>query len=154
MGFLKMMMNANNAEGIREAMRITYKKATGSNMLHDIELKRHQIGMMLTLKTRNMTYGTNESDEEIMVELAPFNLIDSQEKSLDALIEYVVYKEKPIEARVEGLKRILCLSIKNSNNSDYLKIASIGLATKKAWFDLLDDESLITLKKIREKYYN
>lgn len=138
MGFLKMFLNANNAEGIREAMKMTYKKASNHTFLYDVSEECHVNGMMLAMKTRYMTYGKDLPFEAIAIEISPFLLISSQETALDALSEYIVYKEKPIDAKLESLKEVLKNAIKSSKREDVLRLVQTGIKANCPWSGLLD----------------
>ena len=111
MGWFKLLLNGNNAEGCREAMRMSYKKHLRL-ALRGIAPScdsPHHIGLYGALCTRHMTYGMHISpsmEPELWAELAPF-LLMSETDAVESLAEYVVYKELPREAKVPWLRKII-----------------------------------------------
>lgn len=138
MGILKVLLNANNATGIREAMRIAYKKASKHNFLFDVSDEMHRNGLFAALATRYLTYGVNINEIAITIELAPFYAMDSQEMAIDALSEYIVYKEKPIEARIDGLKVALKGAIDGCSDSSIKMLIDMGIKANCPWIKIID----------------
>ena len=149
MGIISILLKGNSAEGTREAMKLCYKKASGHKFITEIQQEKHKYGMMMALKSRYMTFGKNVSEELLAIELSPFILIKSQEIAIDALCEYIVYKEKTIDAKIEGLKNVLNRTIKESRNEPWYNVvaACTQYGDKIPWMQLLEDNVINDLKE-------
>ena len=105
MGFLKLLFNAISPEGGREAMRASYKKHV--HLAHQRGMSNaHQAGLYGALATRyrvRWQESSKPTETEIWIELIPFLIMD-EEDSVEVLVEYVLYKEWPEEAKISWLK--------------------------------------------------
>jgi hypothetical protein len=109
MGLFDKIKKIMGADGCREAMRLSYQKhLRGANQ--GIGPKDgtppYWVGLYGALATRYKSYGVSVSEREIWQELVPFLLMTEQEAP-EALAEYVLYKERPNEARVPWLQNLL-----------------------------------------------
>jgi hypothetical protein len=106
MGLLDMLKNLNNAEGIRESMRVSYDKhlrKAHSGAIGAPDTTPAHCALYGALGTRYMSRGRLAAEPMVWAELAPFlALHDSDAREI--LAEYVVYCEKPTEARVDVLR--------------------------------------------------
>jgi hypothetical protein len=103
-GWLKLLLNASSAEGVREAMRMSYKKHFRRAMLGKGRpgTSPHQMALYGAMGTRYMTRGQEPAEAVIWAEVAPFMKLERSE-GIEALAEYVVFQERPAEARVDWL---------------------------------------------------
>ncbi len=105
MGFLKLFFNADSPEGGREAMRISYKKHV--DLAHQRGMSNaHQVGLYGALATRyrvRWQEAAKPTEPEIWIELIPFLVMD-EEDSIEVLAEYILYKERPEEAKIFWVK--------------------------------------------------
>jgi len=120
MGFSDLLNNINNAEGIREAMRLSYNN--NLNLVVEIGLvqaaskvsgdtlseTRRYFALFNTLESRYLASGvsTENTEKLIWAELLPFLYLD-EETACEALAEYVVYKEMPKDAKIPWLEGIV-----------------------------------------------
>jgi hypothetical protein len=145
MGFLKMLLNVNTAEATRESMRMSYKKhqkRAARGMIPDDGTTPHQFGLFGALYTRYMTAGISKDAAEIWVELSPFLLMEEPD-GLEALCEYVVYQERPSEAKTSWLKYAVSESLRKPAISEESPrhLASRAMLCKVCWFfELVDDD--------------
>ena len=142
MKLLSKLFKGNNPEGIREAMKLCYQKASGHNFLFDIDPKKHNLGMILALSSRYLTFGIERSPEYLSMELAPFFMISSQLIAVNALCEYVVFKELPNKANSNSLKKVLIDNIKYNVNGIWYPIVASCFQNNSdiPWVVFLKDE--------------
>jgi len=114
------MKNINNAEGIREAMRISYNNSlelvvksglaqTASKVSGDpLSETTTYFALFNTLESRYIASGVSIENAEklIWAELLPFLYLD-EDTAREALAEYVVYKEMPKDARISWLEVVV-----------------------------------------------
>ncbi len=111
MGLWNLFKNANNADGIREAMRMSYdnslKLAVKSGLQRSSDVARH-LALFGTLESRYQVSGvpTENAETLIWAELLPFMWLD-EHAAREALAEYVVYKEMPADAKISWLTDIV-----------------------------------------------
>jgi len=101
MGFIKLLLNANNEEGCREGMRLAYMKHV--KMANRGHISRdgttpHQVGLYGALFTRYVARGIPRNIADSMeynfwAELSPFMVLLDTAEALNTLIEYVLYQE-------------------------------------------------------------
>jgi hypothetical protein len=120
MGLLRIIIKLLGAEGCRGAMRLSYiKHLRGANQ--GIGPKDgtppYWVGLYGALASRYKSYGVSVSQREIWQELVPFLLMTEQEAP-QALAEYVLYKERPNEARVPWLQNLLNNALRRLPSSD------------------------------------
>jgi hypothetical protein len=106
MGFFKLFTNLQNENGIREAMKLSYKRVA-KTLDENIPVKLFQNAMYNALGTRYLVNGININEPQLWMELRPFISIDNQKDALDLLCEYVIYKELPSKCDCDKLKRLL-----------------------------------------------
>ena len=153
MGFLKDFFRdlKNPAEGIRNAMRLSYQKhctlrISGHGPADDTS--PHHLGLYGALASRYQARGTPMPEGIIWGELVPFLLMD-EATSIEALAEYVVYKETPQEAKIECLTQFINESLRRKPSKDDVvrPMASYGFLNQVPWVELLEDDIVHTLQK-------
>ncbi len=112
MGFFSKLRTLGSAAGTREAMRKSYyrhraKFETAPDKVPP-DTSHHEAAMYGALATRYRASGSSAEDVEemevfIWCELVPFLELETDE-AVEALAEYVVWKETPVEARVSWLR--------------------------------------------------
>jgi hypothetical protein len=70
-------------------------------------------------------------------ELTPF-LLMGESDGMEALVEYVVFQERPTEARTGWLKDRINRSFRSHHDKTVIAAASIALINGVAWCDLLE----------------
>lgn len=151
MGFFKLLLNLNNAEGIRESMRRSYNKHVKQAHHHmepDDGTSPHQFGLFAALYSRYATARIQKDAMEIWRELSPFLLMTEME-GLDALCEYIVYQERPSEAKTSWLKYTINEALRKPAASEESPrhLASKAMLCDVCWFfELLDDDVEMALK--------
>lgn len=150
MGFLKAFLNANNAEGIREAMRMTYKAhrrqaERGGPILDPTSLRSWPLmGQRLAVNNIPVT------PVALWHEVAPFVLIGDEEVAVEALAEYCVYLERTVDTKLAGLRETLNLWLRRSSpDSEMMKLITHPLATNCRWWALLDSDIIERLDQLR-----
>lgn len=145
MGWLNLILNANNAEGCREAMRMSYKKhlRQGQSMVLHADTSPHHVGLYGALSTRYKGAGMPVVEMVIWAELAPF-LLMKETDAVEGLTEYVVYKERPLEAKVPWLKKLINDTLQMTHSSEesstYMDMVPMGMLNQVAWCNLLDPD--------------
>ena len=151
MTFWNMLKNLNNAEGIRESMRMSYDKhlkKAQSGAMSAPDTTPGQFALYGALATRYQTAGTSPPEPILWAELAPFlALCDSDAR--ESLAEYVAYCEKPGEARVDALRTKVNEGLRRANKEQRM-MAFMGLQQPVAWARLLDEEVRASLDSLLE----
>jgi len=112
MGFWNLICNLNNADGIREAMRLSFDKhlrLAREGKAGNPDVTPLQVALFGAMASRFMVSGvevTPETEPTIWADLAPF-LGLAREEAREAVAEYVVYKERPAEARISWLTALV-----------------------------------------------
>ena len=145
MSLSRMMRNLFNAEGIREAMRVSYKKHFDNADKHvsiESDRHRHGIGLYGALASRYQAKLAGKEEVVIQGEIAPF-LCMERELGIAALAEYVVFQERPSEARVDWLKENLneALCAAPQGDDDPRALALIGMVNNVPWCPLLEENT-------------
>ena len=120
MGFWHQLRNLNNAEGIRESMRMSYDKhlklATEGRIRFLTPTTPHRTALYDAMGTRYMASGVpiDNATAEMLIwaDLLPFLYLDER-MAREALAEYVVYKEMPKDARISWLTALVISSRKS-----------------------------------------
>lgn len=141
MGWLKLLLNAGNAEGCREAMRMSYKKhlrGARQGMVSDADTSPHYAGLYGALASRYKVLRMPMMEVVIWAELVPFLLMRETE-AVEALAEYVVYKERPSEAKVSWLKKLINDALRTAPAcaESPRTMAPMGMINQAAWCELL-----------------
>ena len=152
MGFLKLLLNANNAEGIREAMRASYRgylrHARRGKIKSDFD--PHTTAMLGALGSRMAVNAQAVTPGNLWQEVAPFLLIKDPEVAVEALAEYAVYVERTIDTKLVGLRETLNSWLRRTpDGHDLLRIVAAPAATRCRWHDLLDFDVSERLDQIR-----
>ena len=112
MGFWNLLKNLGYPEGIREAMRMSYDKhyrlALGGQIVQgDVEpLHAALFGAMASRYQLSGVPHSAMTEVLIWAELGPFLWLDGP-TAREAIAEYVVYKERPSEARIAWLEAVV-----------------------------------------------
>lgn len=153
MGFLKGLFGG--ADGIRKAMSDSYHRhvilATEGRIPPPVTPDSpHIIDLYGALGTRYRARFRPISEVALWTELAPF-LSMNEADAVEALAEYMVYKEMPDEARVEWLKDRVNVSLQTSDDDARKAAAAHGLMNKVAWSLLLDPTTISVIRKSVDK---
>lgn len=147
MGLLNMLMNLNNAEGIRESMRMSYDKHLGkahSGAIGAPDTPPAHCALYGALGTRYQAGGRVPPELKLWAELAPF-LGLGESDARESLAEYVVYCEKPGEARVDALRTKVNEGLRRANK-EVRMMAFMALQHDVAWACLLQAQVRALLK--------
>jgi hypothetical protein len=134
-GWLKFLKNIGNAESTRESIRLSYKKHSAGAAAAEHDTDRHSVGLYGALATRYRLMRRRVVEVEVWAELAPF-LAMSVGRGVEALAEYIVYQERPNEARTSWLKKEInnALMLRGA----HLQFAVIAIANQVLWAHWLD----------------
>jgi len=147
MGFWHQLKNINNAEGIRETMRMSYSKhlklaKRGDIPIHDTT--PHKIALWGAMGSRFRVSGVpvdNVLAEAIIwADILPFLYLD-EKIACEALAEYVVYKEMPKNANISWLTIIVqqgCKIGETQHYEQYDALSAIAEANNVVWRLLLE----------------
>ena len=112
MGILKLILNARNAVGIREAMLMSYRKHRRQGARSPLsDDTPHQAGLFGAMASRMAVNKIPVTEEAVWFEILPFMLIEDEENAVEALAEYAVYVERTVDTKLEGLKEVVSLSL-------------------------------------------
>jgi len=153
MGFFKILLSGNSPKGVREAMRMSYKKHLRlalrgmASMCDD----PHQFGLYGALSTRYMSMGIQMSpalEPVVWAELTPFILM-TQANAVESLAEYIVYKEMPHAANVPWLEKLINNALRKppASNESPRTMAPMGIIYQVEWCALLDPDVKIPLEE-------
>ena len=136
------------ADGIREAMRDSYEKHARSAREGRIPSTDppHSVGLYGALGSRYRARGRAVAEVVLWGELAPF-LSMKETEAVEALAEYVVYKEMPNKARVEWLKQVINASIESCKDDSWKVMTGGGLLNRVAWCSLLEPRAIEAIEK-------
>lgn len=140
MGLWDVIKNLNNADGVREAMRMSYDKHLRKAQAGEISAPGSslaQFALYGALATRYQASGLNPPEQTVWAELTPFmGLGDADGR--EYLAEYVVYRERPVEARTVPLRRKINEGLRAAN-TEVKAMAAVALMQGVAWGRLLDE---------------
>jgi hypothetical protein len=147
MGFWHKLKNINNAEGIRESMRMSYDKHFKLAMNGKIPLNDttpHRIALYGALGSRYLVCGVPVdsviAEALIWTDLLPFLYLD-QHTAREALAEYVVYKEMPKDANISWLTTLVqkgCQIGKDNHQEEYDTFMTVAKANGVVWLLLFE----------------
>jgi len=137
MGMLKFLRNIGSVERTRESIRISYEKHLAGAADACGDLDPHSVGLYGALATRSRLMGRPGSEVEIWADLAPF-LGMAPGQAIEALAEYVVYLERPIEARGAWLRTLINDAL--GTTGPHLQLAALGIANRGPWATWLDEK--------------
>lgn len=139
------------AEGCREAMRESYEKHVRKAKQERIkESPPHEAGLHGALATRYLARGTPAKEILLWGELAPF-LAMKEAEAVEALAEYIVFQERPKEARVAWLKEAINSALCSCSANSRIALAAGGLINQVAWGALLKPETRGAIEDAIEK---
>lgn len=152
MGILKLILNANNAEGIREAMRLAYKKhrrQAERGALHS-DFGPHAAGMLGAMGSRMAVNNLPVTPVALWHEVALFALIRDEEVGVEALAKYAVYIERTVDTKLAGLRETLNSWLRRAPAEDQaMKLVTNPYALNCRWQGLLEEDVLQRLERIR-----
>jgi len=128
------------AEGCREAMRESYQKhvqLARAGQISFFDQSPHSLGLYGALGSRYRAWGRPINEAIIWSELTPF-LLMKESDGIEALVEYVVFQERPNEARTGWLRDRINLSFRSHHEGSVIAATSIALMNGVAWSDLLE----------------
>ena len=96
----------------------------------------HVIGLYSALGTRYRAHGTTVNMEDLWCELTPFLVMEEQE-AVEALAEYMVFKEHPGDTQVTWLRNSLNAALAGLCDDSYRRMATTGMRNHVAWCALL-----------------
>ena len=152
MGILKLMLNANNAEGIREAMRMAYKRHRRQTERGSLpsDFGPHMAGLLGAMGSRMAVNNLPITPVVLWHEVAPFALIGDEEVAVEALAEYAVYVERTVDTKLAGLRETLNWWLRNAPGDDeVMKLITDQYALNCRWQGLLEEDVLQRLEKAR-----
>jgi hypothetical protein len=152
MGFLRLIRNLNNADGIREAMRIAYKKNRRNAERGRLESDQspHITGLLAAMGSRMAVNNLPVTSTAIWHEVAPFAAIEDEEVSVEALAEYAVYVERTVDTKLGGLREALNYWLRRSHaDGPFMKLVTNPYAEGCRWQGLLEDDVRERLAEIR-----
>jgi tetratricopeptide (TPR) repeat protein len=137
------------ADGIREAMRDSYEKHVRLAKEGKIPSTDppHSVGLYGALCSRYRARGKPVVEVVLWGELAPF-LLMKEDEAVEALAEYVVYKEMPNKARIAWLKELINSSIESCKDNSRKVTAAIGLLNQVTWCSLLEPKVIEAIERI------
>ncbi len=150
MGFIKRILNAGNPEGGRDAMRDSYKKHVKIAQQRKLS-NVHQIGLYGALASRyrvKWQQPVKPTEPEIWVELIPFLSMNEQE-SIEALAEYVLYKEWPVESKISWLEEKINKALLNI--SEITQEQKEIIQSRLKWYNFVNSENKKRLFKETKK---
>lgn len=141
------------ADGIRETMGESYNKHVrlamqGRSPTQD---PPHVVGLYGALGTRYLSRGTRVAERELWGELMPFLAMEEAD-AVEALAEYVVFQERPEDARTIWLKGMINSALKAPKNEASIELATAGLVNRVAWCSLLEPDTLTAIETAMEKF--
>ncbi len=143
MCWLKLLLNINNAEGCREAMRLSYQKhlRQARQGMVPSDDPPHYVGLYGALASRYKTRGIPVMEVVIWAELVPFILMRETD-AVEALAEYVVYQERAGDAKVSWLRKLIndVLRMAPTSAESPRSMAPMGIINHVAWCDILDPD--------------
>lgn len=98
----------------------------------------HAIGLFGALASRYRVMGKESSEPSIYAELAPFLGMEASE-GVEALVEYVVYQERPGEAKLAWLTEVINRSL--SVPGPHTRFAIFGLMNRVTWSNWLGEKA-------------
>jgi hypothetical protein len=140
----------NSAEGIRKAVKLSYKKITGT-LSTPIPKELHEKAMFNALGTRYLVNGIKPQEIALWAELMPFLACEDQERALNALCEYIVYKEMPIHCNFDGLKREVNYFVSKMKKQGDEGIIQLLSLYDIPWSNLIEKKIAENKKELNEK---
>ena len=140
------------ADGCREAMRESYHKHVQIAREGRIPTTDppHTVGLYGSLGSRYRARGTPIVEAVMWGELAPF-LAMREVEAVEALAEYIVYQERPRDARVPWLKNLVNSSLLSCKDSSRVAMAAVGFINQVAWCSLLEPKTMKMIERAVEK---
>lgn len=158
MSYLTLLLHSfwPNAEGVREAMRISYAKHLRLGKAGRIPtggMTPHEAALYGALASRYRALGQVWCEGDLLVDLAPFLRMDAND-GVEAVAEYAALKECPKEARVSWLKKEINQTIRKLAGTDRIEmereallfVPLLGLTDKQIeWWNLLGEQEIFLI---------
>lgn len=142
MGLWNLLKNANNPEGIREAMRMAYDKhyrLALEGRIGQGDVDPHHAALFGALASRLQVSGVTPNELMVWVEAGPFLWLDKQ-TGREGIAEYVVYIERPADARLEWLTTVVRQGCANGSGEEWFEHLKIAARVQDApWLRLTGD---------------
>jgi len=131
-------MTIFGAQGIRDAMTKSYHrhvaKFRGQVLPDDTSL--HQVGLYGALATRYMVRFQPVLEVVLWAELVPFVNLNPDD-GLEALAEYIVYKETPLDAKRDWLSDQIKKGLSLLGDEEREAIEIVANMNKIVWMELV-----------------
>lgn len=141
-------------DGWREAMRESYEKHLRLARAGKIPATDgpHAAALYGALGSRYRAEGIDLSEILVWADLAPFLMMRDSD-GIEALTEYVVFRERPNEARTSWLRDMVNTALRTPLPPDhtYRKMAALGMMNRVHWVSLLDSDTGIPLIAAAQK---
>jgi hypothetical protein len=158
MSYLKLLLHSfwPNAEGVREAMRISYAKhlrLANAGRIPTGGMTPHEAALYGALASRYRALGQVWCEGDLLVDLAPFLRMDASDGA-EAIAEYAALKECPKEARASWLKKEINQTIRKLSGTDRIEmerepllfVPLLGLTDKQIeWWNLLGEQEIFLI---------
>lgn len=153
-----MSLFGKKTDGIRRAMKISYRKHVNlcikGVLLNDDSTTTHEYGLFGALYSRNIVCGLRYDEPSIWSELMPFLDMGTEMNAIEALSNYVVYRELPLEIEAFNLDDLtgkINSSINNILKTENKRRAlAYSFLQNFSWNNLISNKN----KKILEKLAN
>lgn len=140
MGWWKLITNAGSAEGIREAMRMSFDKHVRQAEQGRIGGPPLHAGLYGALATRMMMRQLPSDEASLVPEIAPFMKLD-QAEAREAIAEYAVLQECPQEARKLWLADVVKRGSRRAGTErEYQAVFCVARIRQLVWTGLLTDQ--------------
>lgn len=157
MGWNKLLKNADNADGCRESVKMSYNRHYKGALRGEGPPGEdpHFIALASALKVRRKLVGNYSCEAKIIIEIIPFLLMEKQ-KSIKMLAEYFLCEEKPDEANFELTKKEINDAFMKIDSSEEgltcLAYEAIELNPDITWIDWLKDDVKKKIINAAKKY--
>jgi len=142
------------ANGCRNAMRASYKKAVAGAPRSSSPKEAHVVGLWGAYGSRLATRGVEPTTARVTAELVPFLMLPDRDEALDALAEYAVYEEAGMNvANWELLSRQINRGVMTITPNDHMAAVALTAAQSSmppAWTIFLDKTSREHVQRIIE----
>lgn len=142
MGWFHFLRNANNAEGAREAIRLSHAKHRRLAAAQPPSgTSPHKAGLYGALGTRYLTRGQRVPEVVLWAELTPFMLMP-EDRAVEALAEYVIYQERSADANVPWLTAVINDALRRAAPSEESPrvMAPVAMINRVSWCALLEPD--------------
>jgi hypothetical protein len=143
MGFFNKLVN--NADGIREQVVESYEGGAKHARQTGTE-NPHLFGLYSAIHRCYSLRKWHIDDETLRGELAPFVGIGGG-NAVSALAEYMVWQERPLDAREEWLRQLINTATRGLSAFDLIEFGVVASTGKFSWTRLLDRQTIAAISK-------